>query len=78
MTIIKIVNRMLDMCPEAWYIFIRSIQLTAFMLLCAFVLLLESSGRHDLYMTAFSLYETGQIVILLGAICSVCIEDFQS
>ena len=78
MTIKKIIKRMLNMCPDAWYIFIRSIQLTAFMLLCAFALLLECSGRHDLYMTAFSLYETGQIIILMGALCSVIIEDFQN
>ena len=63
------------MCPDAWYIFIRSIQLTAFLLLCSFVLLLESKGRHDLYMTAMTLYETGQALILIGALFSVFIED---
>lgn len=66
------------MCPDAWYIFIRSLQLTAFVLLCSFVLLLESNGRHELYMTAMTLYETGQALILIGALFSVFIEDAQS
>jgi len=74
----KILNRMLCMCPDAWYIFIRSIQLTAFVLLCSFVLMLESDGRDDLYMTAMTLYETGQALILIGALFSVFIEDAQS
>ena len=78
MIIKKIVKRMLCMCPDAWYIFIRSIQLTAFLLLCAFVLMLECQGRHSLYMTAMSLYETGQALILIGALFSVFSEDVQS
>lgn len=78
MIIKKIVKRMLCMCPDAWYIFIRSIQLTAFLLLCSFVLMLECQGRHSLYMTAMSLYETGQALILIGALFSVFIEDVQS
>lgn len=69
---------MLCMCPDAWYIFIRSIQLTAFLLLSSFVLLLECEGRHELYMTAMSLYETGQALILIGSLFSVFIEDIQS
>lgn len=78
MIIKKIIKRMLCMCPDAWYIFIRSLQLTAFVLLCSFVLLLESNGRHELYMTAMTLYETGQALILIGALFSVFIEDAQS
>lgn len=74
----KILYRILSMCPDAWYIFIRSIQLTAFILLCAFVLLLECRGRHELYMTAMTLYETGQALILIGALFSVFIEDAHS
>ena len=74
----KIIKRMLSMCPDAWYIFIRSVQLTAFVLLCSFILMLESPGRHDVYMTAMCLYETGQALLLIGAVFSVCIEDIQS
>ena len=79
----KTVRRMLCMCPDAWYIFICSIKLTAFVLLCAFVLLLGwegtmKEGGYRLYMTAMSLYETGQALLLIGAVFSVCIEDAQS
>jgi hypothetical protein len=40
--------------------------------------MLECQGRHSLYMTAMSLYETGQALILIGALFSVFIEDVQS
>lgn len=73
------IDRMLRMCPEAWYIFIRSLELTAFLLLCAFVLLLHWDGHmltgYRPYMTAMALYETGQGLLLIGAIFSACIED---
>ena len=75
----KTIRRMLDMCPAAWYIFIWSIRLTAFVLLCAFVLLLGWGGSmaegYEQYMTAMSLYETGQALLLIGTIFPVCIED---
>ena len=41
----KTIGRMLSMCPAAWYIFITSVKLTAFVLLCAFVLLLGWGGK---------------------------------
>lgn len=73
------VKRMLGMCPAAWYIFISSIKLTAFLLLCAFLLLLGWDGSmaegYEQYMTAMSLYEIGEALLLIGAIFSVCIED---
>ncbi|MCR5577086.1 MAG: hypothetical protein K6F56_08770 [Oscillospiraceae bacterium] len=79
----KTVRRMLAMCPGAWYIFISSIKLTAFVLLCAVVLLLGWGGRmaeggYRLYMTAMTLYETGQALLLVGALFSALIEDAQS
>ena len=61
------------MCPPAWYIFIRSVQLTGFLLLCAFVLLLGWNGS----MLNVTLYETGQAVLLIGGLFSVLIEDVQ-
>ena len=77
----KTVQRMLSMCPDAWYIFITSIKLTAFVLVCAFVLLLGWGGSmaegYREYMTAMSLYEIGQAMLLIGVIFSVCIEDVQ-
>ena len=80
--LIKILHRMLNMCPDAWYIFIRSIQLTAFILLCAFTMLLECSGdiihKYRMYMTAVCLFETGAALLLIGSLFSVLIEDVQS
>ena len=82
MKIKSIVGRMLSMCPEAWYIFIRTIQLSCFLLLCAFLLLLEWNGcmyeNRSLYMTAVSLQETVQALLILAAIIPVCIEDIYS
>ena len=77
-----IVRRMLNMCPEAWYIFRRCFQLSAFLMICAFALLVEWGGsimeRYELYMTAVSIMETTQAILLIGVIASVCIEDFHS
>lgn len=77
----KTVQRMLSMCPGAWYIFITSVKLTAFILICAFVLLLGWDGSmaegYRQYMTAMSLYEIGQALLLIGVLFSVCIEDVQ-
>jgi len=78
----KTLLRMLAMCPDAWYIFISSIKLTAFVLFCAFLLLLSWNGSmvsgYEQYMTAMSLYEIGEALLLIGAIFSVCIEDVQT
>lgn len=78
----KTVKRMLIMCPDAWYIFISSVKLTAFVLLGAFMLLLSWGGSmlegYTQYMTAMSLYEIGQALLLIGTIFSVCIEDVQT
>ena len=74
-----ITRRMLSMCPDAWYIFIRSIQLCCLLLLCAFALLVEWDGRmaenYALYMTAMSLTKITQALLLIAVIASVCIED---
>ena len=82
MRIKKTVRRMLSMCPDAWYIFISAVKLTAFLLFCAYLLLLDWDGSMALgyreYMTAMALYETGQSLLLIGALFSVCIEDAQS
>ena len=78
----KTIHRMLSMCPDAWYIFICSVKLTAFVLLGAYLLLLRWNGSmaegYTQYMTAMSLYEIGQALLLIGVIFSVCIEDVQS
>lgn len=75
-------RRMLCMCSEAWYIFIVSVKLTAFLLFCAFALLLSWNGSmqhgYRLYMTAMSLYEIGQALLLVGVLFSALIEDAQA
>ena len=78
----EVIRRMLSMCPEAWYIFIRSLQLCVFLLLCAVVLLIGRQGGtdcgHRLYMTANALNETAQALLLIGVLGSVLIEDAHS
>ncbi len=78
----RTVRRMLDMKPEAWYIFLRSLQLSCVLLLCAFALLLEYNGdmlgKYPLYMTAQSLNESAQGILLVALILSVCMEELQS
>lgn len=82
MKLTAILRRMLSMCPEAWYIFRRGLQLSAFLMLCAFVLLLEWNGsmldHYDLYMTAISLMEITQALLLVSVLASAIIEDAQS
>ena len=77
----KTVRRMLSMKPDAWYVFIRSIQLCCLLLLCAFALLVECNGdllgRYPLYISAQSLNETAQGILLVALILSVCIEELQ-
>lgn len=78
----KIYKRMIVMKPEAWYIFLNAVKLSCLLCLCAFALLNEFSGSmiesYRLYMTAISLIETSQAVLLIGVIGSVCIEAAQS
>ena len=75
----KIINRMLGMCPEAWYIFRRALQLTVFLLICAVFLLIQRQncikGGYELYVTANALNETAQALLLIGVLGSVIIED---
>lgn len=78
----KTLDRMFSMRPEAWYIFLSSVKLCCLLCLCAFALLKEWNGSmsesYVLYMTAISLIETSQAVLLIGVIGSFCIEAVQS
>lgn len=78
----KTLARMLAMKDDPWYIFLRSIQLCCVLLLCAFALLLEMNGdmlgKYPLYLTAQSLNESAQGILLVAVILSVCIEELQS
>lgn len=79
MKLLAPLKRMLKMCPEAWYIFIRGVQLCAALLICALALLMEwdscMTARHDLYHLACALNETAQAVLMLAVLFSVLIED---
>ena len=81
MVLRDIVRRMLCMSDAAWYIFIRSIQLSCVMLFCSFLLLLSCDGslmQRTQYMTAIALYEGPQGLLLGGLILSVFAEELQS
>lgn len=70
------------MRPLAWYIFIRGIQLCCMLLFCAVLLLIVWGGSmaagYEQYMTAMSLVETGQGLLLIAGLFSVFVEDLQS
>lgn len=76
------IQRMLAMKDGPWILFLRSLQLCCVLLLCAFALLLEYNGdqlgKYPLYMTAQSLNETAQGILLVAIILSVCMEELQS
>ena len=77
----KILRRMLRMSDAAWYIMLRSIQLSGVMLFCSFLLLLSCDGslmQRARYMTAIALYEGPQGILLGGLILSVIAEELQS
>ena len=81
MVLRDIVRRMLCMSDAAWYIFIRSIQLSCVMLFCSFLLLLSCDGslmQRSQYMTAMALYEGPQGLLLGGLSLSVFAEELQS
>ncbi len=78
MKIKKALLGMLNMRSEAWYIFIRSIQLCCMLLICSFALLLEWGGcmvNYELYTTAMALNETSQAVLLIAVIASALINS---
>ena len=78
----KTIRRMLATKNDPWYLFLRSLQLCCVLLLCAFALLLEYNGdqigKYPLYMTAQSLNESAQGILLVAIILSVCMEELQS
>ena len=81
MVLRDIVRRMLCTSDAAWYIFIRSLQLSCVMLFCSFMLLLSCDGsvmQRAQYMTAIALYEGPQGLLLGGLILSVFAEELQS
>ncbi len=78
----KTLRRMLAMCPAAWAVSIRTLQLGCVLLLGAILLLIRCDGdlmgRYELYISAMSLNEACQSVLLVGTIAGVCIEDLKT
>lgn len=78
-TIRNVIERMLRMKELSWHVFLRCLQLCVFLLFCSWMLFLDCAGDYpghfEQYIQAVSLYETGQIVLLIGAILPVCLED---
>lgn len=71
---------MLRMCPDAWYIFMRTLQLSCLLLFLCIVMLIsyETTGSRELINMAAALYELPQSLLIISMIGSVCIEDIQS
>ena len=69
---------MLNMCPLAWYIFRRGIQLCVILLFgCAVVLANKElyPDMHSALMLSSALNETAQSVLLISVFASVLLED---
>ena len=80
MKIKLVVKRMLRMCPDAWYIFMRTLQLSCLLLFLSLVSLIgyENTGSHALFNMAAALYELPQSLLIISMIGSICIEELQS
>ena len=67
------------MCPQAWRIFIRSIQLSCALLFGAILLLIawdgDSRNAYSLYQTALTLNECAQLPLLIAVIVPPCVEE---
>lgn len=80
MKIKLVVKRMLRMCPDAWYIFMRTLQLSCLLLFLSLVSFIgyENTGSHELFNMAAALYELPQSLLIISMIGSICIEELQS
>lgn len=80
MKITLVVKRMLRMCPDAWYIFMRTLQLSCLLLFLSLVSLIgyENTGSHELFNMAAALYELPQSLLIISMIGSISIEELQS
>ena len=78
----KTLARMLAMREGSWRLFRRCLQLCVFLLFCSWMLFLDCHGDYpgnlEKYIQAVSLYESGQIALLMAAILPVCLEDLPS
>ena len=72
-------RRMLQMCEPAWFIFLRSLQLSCLMLFCCLMLLwdlpTDAVRAHAQYILAMAMLESPQGLLLIGLLASVILED---
>lgn len=75
----RTIRRILSMSDAAWEVVTRAMQLTCFMLFCAFVLLIDAgtytAGNSYSYRLAYELALLPQAVLLLATIASAVIEE---
>lgn len=75
------IEGMLHMCPAAWKILLRCLQLSCLLLLCAVLLLIGWDGDHvrgyDLFRLSSVLQEMAQLSLLFGVIIPPCVEDLE-
>ena len=77
----RIVARMSRMCPSAWYIYKRCMQLSLVMLGCGLLLTTGASQSiytHRLLHLSNAFFENVEAVLLLASLLPVLIEDQQS
>ena len=77
MKIKSILDRMLSMSENAWFFFIRSLQMSCVLLFCAWMLLLPENMPYSIYQTAMEMAEMPKVILLIGLILSVCVEDIE-
>lgn len=74
------IRRMLGMNAAAWEVFLRSLQLCCFLLLCSLFLLLSfegEPGRYDFYIQARALNEYAQTALLFAVLLPAILEDLK-
>ncbi len=73
------IRRMLQMCPEAWRIFLRLLQLSCFFLLCALMLLIGWDGdplsSYRFLQLSGTLQEMAQLALLGAVLIPPIVEE---
>ena len=76
----RLLDRIVSMQQLPWDIWMGSLILSCVLVFCAFLLMLEEpsglSGKYATYRCAWELVRLPQLVLLLGILVSVCVEDY--
>lgn len=79
MKISAVIRCMLQMCPSAWRVFLRCLQLSCFLLVCAALLLIAWDGDYigsfRFYLLSAELQELAQLSLLGSVILPPCVEE---